>query len=192
MSGTAGYVAPEVIDGEEPGAVADRWAWAATMAFAMTGKAPYGTGNSAIRKTLQGKWAVPDLPGADVLAAALDRKVEARPGMRDVVAAMRGATTVLPVETLAATAVMETSPDGTDVLEVDAGEDYADDALADDARADDDGEARTDAATTTKTSKARATCKPSTSTVRSSTTWCFPAARLSRANPNSQRGGPSS
>ena len=121
VSGTAGYVAPEVIDGEEPGVAADRWAWAATMAFAMTGKAPYGTGNSAIRKTLQGKWHVPDLPGAEVLAAALDRKVDERPGMRDVVAAMRGATTILPVEMLAATAVMETSADGTEVLEVNDG-----------------------------------------------------------------------
>ncbi|NYI40550.1 serine/threonine-protein kinase [Demequina lutea] len=118
VSGTAGYVAPEVIDGAEPGADADRWAWAATMAFAMTGKAPYGTGNSAIRKTLQGKWSVPDLPGAEVLAAALDRKVEERPGMRDIVAAMRGATAILPVEALAATAVMETSSDGTEVLAV--------------------------------------------------------------------------
>ncbi len=118
VSGTAGYVAPEVIDGAEPGADADRWAWAATMAFAMTGKAPYGTGNGAIRKTLQGKWAVPRLPGAEVLAAALDRTVDERPGMRDVVAAMRGATTLLPVEVLAATSVMETSTDGTEVLDV--------------------------------------------------------------------------
>jgi len=122
VSGTAGYVAPEVIDGAEPGADADRWAWAATMAFAMTGKAPYGTGNGAIRKTLQGKWSVPRLPGAEVLAAALDRKVDERPGMRDIVAAMRGATTILPVEVLAATSVMETSGDGTEVLEVGAGE----------------------------------------------------------------------
>lgn len=118
VSGTAGYVAPEVIDGAEPGGDADRWAWAATMAFAMTGKAPYGTGNGAIRKTLQGKWSVPRLPGAEVLAAALDRTVDERPGMRDVVAAMRGATTLLPVEVVAATSVMETSTDGTEVLEV--------------------------------------------------------------------------
>ena len=136
VSGTAGYVAPEVIDGAEPGVDADRWAWAATMAFAMTGKAPYGTGNSAIRKTLQGKWAVPDLPGAEVLKAALDRKVEDRPGMRDVVAAMRGATTILPVETLAATAVMETSTGGTEVIELSDGgltddDDYADGDLSD-------------------------------------------------------------
>ncbi len=122
VSGTAGYVAPEVIDGAEPGADADRWAWAATMAFAMTGKAPYGTGNGAIRKTLQGKWSVPKLPGAEVLAAALDRKVEERPGMRDIVAAMRGATTLLPVEVLTTTAVMETSVDGTEVLELGDGE----------------------------------------------------------------------
>ncbi|NTV39189.1 MAG: serine/threonine protein kinase, partial [Demequinaceae bacterium] len=33
VSGTAGYVAPEVIDGAEPGVDADKWAWAATMAF---------------------------------------------------------------------------------------------------------------------------------------------------------------
>lgn len=129
VSGTAGYVAPEVIDGAEPGADADRWAWAATMAFAMTGKAPYGTGNAAIRKTLQGKWSVPKLPGAEVLAAALDRKVEERPGMRDVVAAMRGATTILPIHTLAATAVMETSVDGTELLELHDGEGYDDDGL---------------------------------------------------------------
>ena len=121
VSGTAGYVAPEVIDGAEPGADADRWAWAATMAFAMTGKAPYGTGNAAIRKTLQGKWPVPSLPGAEVVAAALDRKVEERPGMRDVVAAMRGATTMLPTQSLPATAVMETAADGTEVFEVDHG-----------------------------------------------------------------------
>ena len=147
VSGTAGYVAPEVIDGEEPGADADRWAWAATVAYAMTGKAPFGTGNAAIRKTLQGKWAVPHLQGADVLAVALDRRVEVRPGMRDVVAALRGATTLLPTLGLAATAVMETSPrDATDVLEIDDGAfdygNFEDEAFDDDTHEDgpfDDG-----------------------------------------------------
>jgi len=146
VSGTAGYVAPEVIDGADPGADADRWAWAATMAFAMTGKAPYGTGNSAIRKTLQGKWSPPNLPGADALAAALYRKVEERPGMRDIVAAMRGATSILPVEVLAATAVMETSSDGTEVLECNDGEisdgEFSDDDFADGDLADGDLDGR--------------------------------------------------
>lgn len=97
VSGTAGYVAPEVIDGEEPGAAADRWSWAATVAYAMTGKAPFGVGSSAIRKTLAGGWKYPDVTGADVLAAALDKAQDARPGMRDVVAALRGATIALPI-----------------------------------------------------------------------------------------------
>lgn len=122
VSGTAGYVAPEVIDGAEPGVIADRWSWAATVAYAMTGEAPFGTGSSAIRRTLQGKWKVPDAPGAEVLAAALDRNIEARPGMRDVIAALRGATTVLTRESPAATAVLHRSgdaPGGTAVLPVD-------------------------------------------------------------------------
>lgn len=113
VSGTAGYVAPEVIDGAEPGAIADRWSWAATIAFAMTGQAPFGVGSSAIRKTLQATWKAPAVTGAEALLAALDRDVDARPGMRDVVAALRGATTVLarpePAgQPLAKTAVMET------------------------------------------------------------------------------------
>ena len=124
VSGTSGYVAPEVIDGAEPGTIADRWSWAATVAYAMTGEAPFGTGNSAIRRTLQGKWKVPDVPGADVLAAALDRDLDVRPGMRDVIAALRGATVVLPRESVPATTVMENSgdvPGATAVLPVDDG-----------------------------------------------------------------------
>jgi hypothetical protein len=97
----------------------------------MTGDAPFGTGNSAIRRTLQGKWKVPDLPGAEVLAAALDRDLEARPGMRDVVAALRGATTVLPRQSVPATTVMANSsdvPGGTAVFPIDdAWSDEADD-----------------------------------------------------------------
>ncbi len=132
VSGTAGYVAPEVIDGVEPGTAADRWSWAATVAYAMTGHAPFGTGSSAIRRTLQGKWKVPDVVGADVLAAALDRDLDVRPGMRDVVAALRGATTVLPRESVPATTVMQSStaaPGGTSVLSVDEAwsEEQADD-----------------------------------------------------------------
>lgn len=115
VSGTAGYVAPEVIDGAEPGAAADRWSWAATVAFAATGQAPFGVGNSAIRRTLSGKWRVPRIAGGETLHAALTLPSDARPGMRDVVAALRGATTLLHYEddaapgddvALAATAVM--------------------------------------------------------------------------------------
>ncbi|WP_159449668.1 serine/threonine-protein kinase [Demequina sp. NBRC 110057] len=96
VSGTAGYVAPEVIDGEEPGAVADQWSWAATIAYAALGRAPFGSGTGAISKTLEAKVELPAFPGSEALTAALGRDIGARPGPRDVVAALRGATTVLP------------------------------------------------------------------------------------------------
>ncbi|MDO7869126.1 serine/threonine-protein kinase [Nocardioides jiangxiensis] len=46
LLGTPGYMAPEVIAGDEPGAPADVHSWAATVAFAGTGRAPYGSGNA--------------------------------------------------------------------------------------------------------------------------------------------------
>ncbi|MEX0913954.1 MAG: serine/threonine-protein kinase, partial [Demequina sp.] len=95
VSGTTGYVAPEVINGTEPGPVADVWAWAATVAFAMSGQAPFGTGTKAIGRTLESSPSLPDVVGADAVEAALSRDIESRPGMRDVVAALRGATETL-------------------------------------------------------------------------------------------------
>jgi hypothetical protein len=95
VSGTSGYVAPEVIDGAEPGPIADKWSWAATVAFAMTGDAPFGTGSSAIRKTLAGKPVIANVPGADAVRAALGKDISQRPTMAEVVAALRGATHVV-------------------------------------------------------------------------------------------------
>ncbi|MEV5412587.1 serine/threonine-protein kinase [Thermopolyspora sp. NPDC052614] len=42
--GTPGYLAPEVLEGREAGPAADVFSWAATLAFAATGRQPYGTG----------------------------------------------------------------------------------------------------------------------------------------------------
>ncbi len=95
VSGTAGYVAPEVIDGVEPGPVADLWAWAATVAYAMTGRAPFGTGAGAISRTLDGQVDLPHRPGAEALEAALGKDIDSRPSPAQVVAALRGSTQVL-------------------------------------------------------------------------------------------------
>jgi len=92
VSGTAGYVAPEVIDGAEPGATADLWAWAATVAFAMLGEAPFGAGRGALSKTLQGKVRLPNIQGAEAIAQALSLDIAARPSPSSVVGALRGAT----------------------------------------------------------------------------------------------------
>ncbi|WP_214409527.1 serine/threonine-protein kinase [Sphaerisporangium fuscum] len=44
MLGTPGYLAPEVLQGEETTPAADVFAWAATVAYAASGRQPYGTG----------------------------------------------------------------------------------------------------------------------------------------------------
>ncbi|WP_084104862.1 protein kinase [Demequina sp. NBRC 110056] len=121
VSGTAGYVAPEVIDGAEPGPIADCWSWAATVAYTMTGHAPFGSGTGAISRTLETDVELPDAPGAQALRAALGRDIGGRPSPAEVVAAMRGATTVMPrsegvaptvvAPGIAATAVMTASAD---------------------------------------------------------------------------------
>ncbi len=41
--GTPGYLPPELLDGGEPSAETDWWGWAALLAFAATGRAPFGT-----------------------------------------------------------------------------------------------------------------------------------------------------
>ena len=95
VSGTAGYVAPEVIDGAEPGPDADLWSWAATVAYAMLGDSPFGSGQGALGRTLAGEVTLPDVPGAEAVAAALSLNIAARPEPREVIAALRGQTEVL-------------------------------------------------------------------------------------------------
>ena len=92
VSGTAGYVAPEVIDGAHPSPTADLWAWAATIAFAMLGQAPFGTGRGALSTTLKGKVRLPNVQGAKEVARALSLDVKGRPSPSSVVAALRGKT----------------------------------------------------------------------------------------------------
>lgn len=41
--GTPGYLAPELVDGAEPTPATDWWGWAALLAYAASGRAPFGT-----------------------------------------------------------------------------------------------------------------------------------------------------
>jgi serine/threonine protein kinase len=43
--GTPGYLAPEVIEGKDSGSASDLHSWGATVAFAATGRPPFGTGS---------------------------------------------------------------------------------------------------------------------------------------------------
>jgi hypothetical protein len=45
LMGTPGYLAPEVIEGSPSGPAADVHSWAATIAFAATGRPPFGSGS---------------------------------------------------------------------------------------------------------------------------------------------------
>ncbi|WP_170299675.1 serine/threonine protein kinase [Boudabousia tangfeifanii] len=64
VSGTAGYVPTEVLQGQAPGMKADWWAWAGTILFALTGQPPFGTGpqGTVLTRVLNGQVNTANLP----------------------------------------------------------------------------------------------------------------------------------
>ena len=79
--GTPGYLAPEVVEGLPSGPSADVHSWASTVAFAATGRPPFGTGSyeTIFYRIVSGK---PDLDGVPGQAdSAADRG--AQPGSGD-------------------------------------------------------------------------------------------------------------
>ena len=81
--GTPGYLSPEVIEGHNSTSFSDVHAWGATVAFAATGRPPFGAGSyeTIFYRIINGQ---PDLAGvappmADLLAAALRRDPASRP-----------------------------------------------------------------------------------------------------------------
>ncbi|MEV0402755.1 protein kinase [Actinoallomurus sp. NPDC050550] len=95
--GTPGYLAPEILDGERAGPAADVFSWAGTVAFAATGRSPYGPGpaQAIFSRVLRGRHDLRGVPGElrATLEAALSLDPESRPGTGDlleVLAALRG------------------------------------------------------------------------------------------------------
>lgn len=68
MLGTPGYLAPEVLWGHDATAASDVHAWAATVAFAATGRTPYGRGHTmaVLDRTRRGEVDLDGVP-ADLL-----------------------------------------------------------------------------------------------------------------------------
>ncbi len=92
--GTPGYLAPEVIEGQPAGAAADVHAWGGTIAFAATGRPPFGSGSyeTIFYRIVNGQ---PDLAGvpaplAELLAGALRRNPAARPAAAQLCALSAG------------------------------------------------------------------------------------------------------
>jgi serine/threonine protein kinase len=75
--GTPGYLAPEIIEGEDAGAPADVHSWAATLVYAATGRPPFGSGTfeSIFYKIMQ---STPDLDGVPEAMLPLIRSAMAR------------------------------------------------------------------------------------------------------------------
>jgi len=88
--GTPGFLAPEVIEGKPGGCAADVHSWGATVAFAATGRPPFGTGSfeTIFYRIVHGQ---PDLgqvpaPLVPLLARALARDPAGRPAAAELTA----------------------------------------------------------------------------------------------------------
>jgi predicted Ser/Thr protein kinase len=87
--GTPGYLAPEVIEGKDSGSASDVHSWGATLAFAATGRPPFGTGayEAIFFRIVHGQ---PDLdtlplPLRTMVRRALGRDPAARPTATELV-----------------------------------------------------------------------------------------------------------
>src|SRR6476620_8859264 len=92
VMGTPGYLSPEVIGGSPVTQATDWWGWAATLAFAASGRPPFGRGPMDVVLGRVSRGAT-DLTGVDqrlspLLAAALSPDPARRPPTSEVVAAL--------------------------------------------------------------------------------------------------------
>ncbi len=88
--GTPGYLAPEVIEGQPSGPAADVHSWAATMAYAATGRPPFGTGQfeAIFYRIVQGQPELATMPAPllPIVLAGLARDPGNRPSAADLAA----------------------------------------------------------------------------------------------------------
>jgi hypothetical protein len=88
LLGTPGYLAPEVLYGDDATEQTDVHSWAATVAFAGTGRPPFGRGPSMaiMDRVRRGEHDLSGLPDdlADILEAALDPDPLRRPDLETV------------------------------------------------------------------------------------------------------------
>ena len=85
VMGTPGYLAPEVIEGEPSSPASDIHSWGATMAYAATGRQPYGGGGDSFQtifyRIVSGRADLSGVPAplVPLLSAALARDAAHRP-----------------------------------------------------------------------------------------------------------------
>jgi predicted Ser/Thr protein kinase len=99
--GTPGYLAPEVIEGKQSGPASDVHSWGATVAFAATGRPPFGTGafETIFYRIMNGQ---PDLSGFPApLLALVGQALSRDPGHRPDTAELCRRTAALDPASLA-------------------------------------------------------------------------------------------
>lgn len=102
VSGTAGYTAPELLQGQGATKESDWWAWCATLLSCATGRPPFGKGDvtATMLRVIEGH---PDLAGlhpmvADALAGGLAPDPDDRPSPSLIVADLMSAVGWAPGE----------------------------------------------------------------------------------------------
>ena len=117
VMGTPGFLSPEVVAGRSVGHATDWWGWAATMAFAATGRPPFGRGpmEVVLDRVRRGEFDLDGVPAGlvDVLARGLDPDPAARPvpaELRAAVERLRTASEPSGSGSSAATAALPVVP----------------------------------------------------------------------------------
>ena len=97
LLGTPGYLAPEILYGDDATTASDVHSWGATVAFAAIGRSPFGRGPSMaiMDRVRRGECDLTGLEGPlhDVVAGALDPEPEHRPTLDAILAWLRPQTT---------------------------------------------------------------------------------------------------
>ncbi|MCA2225690.1 serine/threonine-protein kinase [Nonomuraea aurantiaca] len=124
LIGSPGWISPEQYRGDQADAAADVFAWGALMAYASTGRPPFGTGAPDVL-AYRVMSVDPDLSGVparvrDLVRSALAKDRTARPASDELLAqvtALRAGTTPMPPTLTAGTTPMPPPPkSGTIVM----------------------------------------------------------------------------
>jgi hypothetical protein len=117
LLGTPGYLAPEILYGDDATPATDVHAWAATVAYGATARPPYGRGPSMaiMDRARRGEHDLTGIEGplAAVLDAALDPDPLARPSLTELLAWLR------PLSTQPSAPVVPPPVEGRDIDEDD-------------------------------------------------------------------------
>ncbi len=113
LLGTPGYLAPEILYGEDASAASDVHSWGATVAFAGTGRGPFGRGPSMaiMDRVRRGEYDIEGLPTQlrEIVADALEPNPALRPTLATIRQALSGVAQVRETED-AATVVRDVDP----------------------------------------------------------------------------------